>query len=136
MSIVYDTVASSYDTFNVSTPLSAWYTAIDAGGQQDVYGGGYAYEAYVSGTEYVGSGGSDQFSQVYSGGVEYVDGDGAPRMTQSFTRAALKKSIREALPPQHTSMARDIPMWAASIRRPISTAAEPNMSTATPTLAP
>ena len=77
MSIVYDTVVSSYDVFNVSAPLSAYYTTIDAGGQQDVFGGGFAYEAFVYGTEYVGSGGSDQFSQVYSGGVEYVYSDGA-----------------------------------------------------------
>jgi autotransporter passenger strand-loop-strand repeat protein len=79
MSKVYDTVVSGGESFDVSAPVSAYYTTIDSGGAQFVYGGGFANEAYVYGAEYVQSGGSDKFSQVYSGGVEYVSGGGVSR---------------------------------------------------------
>ena len=77
MSIVYDTVVSSGQSFYVSAPTSAYFTTVYYYGFQFVYGGGFAFETLVSGgIEYVWSGGSDTDSFVYSGGVESVYGGG------------------------------------------------------------
>ena len=77
MSIVYDTVVSSGQSFYVSAPTSAYFTTAYYYGYQFVYGGGFAFETILSGgIEYVWSGGSDADSFVYSGGEEYAYGGG------------------------------------------------------------
>jgi autotransporter passenger strand-loop-strand repeat protein len=60
MTIVSNTILSSGQHLDVTSPTSAYYTTAFAGSYQRVYGGGYAYETYVSGgAEYVSSGGVD-----------------------------------------------------------------------------
>ena len=77
MSIVYDTVVSSGQSFYVSAPTSAYFTTAYYYGYQFVYGGGFAFETILSGgIEYVWSGGSDADLFVYSGGEEYAYGGG------------------------------------------------------------
>ena len=74
MTIVYDTIVTSGQSFNVDSPTSAYYTTVYAGGNQFVNNGSYAYGTVVvsGGLENVDPGGSDAFSLVYSGGSEYV----------------------------------------------------------------